>query len=248
MSDNRGNSKILIIGILSIVVGLVALGVILKTVIFADDSKEPSSMLTEVAGAEKDKDSDNNGITEEMKKTLESESFYSGITIDGVDISGKSKDEVKALFAPNEADADTEKVNVSFKLDDETTVELNGDDVQFNDNLDEIIDEAYNLGRSTDKTGDDGLKERYSEIEELLKNPKDFKREKSVDTDSLSEAVHKALDKYNKEPVEAEVTGFDTETLTFIITESENGLEVNIDKVIEDLTKAFETGDFSFMW
>ncbi|MBO4782569.1 MAG: VanW family protein, partial [Lachnospiraceae bacterium] len=210
-----------------------------------DNNDEPS-MLTEVKGSESSTNgSQKSDITDEMQKTLDSEAFYEGITIDGVDISGKSKDEVKALFAPNEADAETEKVSVSFKLDDETTVELDGNDVQFNDNLDEIIDEAYSLGRSTDKSGDDGLKERYSEIEELLKNPKDFKLEKSVDAASLSEAVHKALDKYNKEPVNAEVTGFDTETLTFIVTESETGLKVNVDKVVDELTKAFETGDFS---
>ena len=245
MRDDRGSNKILIIGVLSIVVGIIALAFIFKNVIFADNNDEPS-MLTEVKGSESSTNgSQKSDITDEMQKTLDSEAFYEGITIDGVDISGKSKDEVKALFAPNESETDTDKINVSFKLDDETTVELDKNDVEFTDNLDEIIDEAYSLGRSTDKAGDDGLKERYSEIEELLKNPKDFKLEKSVDAASLSEAVHKALDKYNKEPVNAEVTGFDTETLTFIITESENGLKVNVDKVVDDLKKAFETGDFS---
>lgn len=245
MRDDRGSNKILIIGVLSIVVGIIALAFIFKNVIFADNNDEPS-MLTEVKGSESSTNgSQKSDITDEMQKALSSEAFYEGITIDGVDISGKSKDEVKALFAPNEAETDTDKINVSFKLDDETTVELDKNDVEFTDNLDEIIDEAYSLGRSTDKSGDDGLKERYSEIEDLLKNPKDFKLEKSVDAASLSEAVHKALDKYNKEPVNAEVTGFDTETLTFIITESETGLKVNIDKVVDDLKKAFETGDFS---
>lgn len=245
MSDNRGNSKILIIGILSIVVGIIALAFILKNVIFADDSKEPSSMLTEVQGSEGNKnDKNNNGITDEMQKTLDSEAFYEGITIDGVDISGKSKDEVKELFADKSGTDDKKDINISFKIDDET-VALNGNDVQFDNNLEEIIDEAYSIGRETDKAGDDGLKERYSEIEELLKNPKDFKIDEKVSKESISKAVHNALDKYVKEPVNAEVTGFDTETLTFIVTESETGLKVNVDKVVDELTKAFETGDFS---
>ena len=245
MSDNRGNSKILIIGILSIVVGIIALAFILKNVIFADDSKEPSSMLTEVQGSEGNKnDKNNNGITDEMQKTLDSEAFYEGITIDGVDISGKSKDEVKELFADKSGTDDKKDINISFKIDDET-VTLNGNDVQFDNNLEEIINEAYSIGRETDKAGDDGLKERYSEIEELLKNPKDFKIDEKVSKESISKAVHNALDKYVKEPINAEVTGFDTETLTFIVTESETGLKVNVDKVVDELTKAFETGDFS---
>ena len=245
MSDTRGNSKILIIGILSIVVGIIALAFILKNVIFADDSKEPSSMLTEVQGSEGNKnDKNNNGITDEMQKTLDSEAFYEGITIDGVDISGKSKDEVKELFADKSGTDDKKDINISFKIDDET-VALNGNDVQFDNNLEEIIDEAYSIGRETDKAGDDGLKERYSELEELLKNPKDFKIDEKVSKESISKAVHNALDKYVKEPVNAEVTGFDTETLTFIVTESETGLKVNVDKVVDELTKAFETGDFS---
>ena len=245
MRDDRGNSKILIIGILSIVVGIIALAFILKNVIFADDSKEPSSMLTEVQGSEGNKnDKNNNGITDEMQKTLDSEAFYEGITIDGVDISGKSKDEVKELFADKSGTDDKKDINISFKIDDET-VALNGNDVQFDNNLEEIIDEAYSIGRETDKAGDDGLKERYSEIEELLKNPKDFKIDEKVSKESISKAVHNALDKYVKEPVNAEVTGFDTETLTFIVTESETGLKVNVDKVVDELTKAFETGDFS---
>ena len=245
MSDNRGNSKILIIGILSIVVGIIALAFILKNVIFADDSKDPSSMLTEVQGYEGStngkKDS---GITDEMQKALDSEAFYEGITIEGVDISGKSKDEVKELFADKSGTDDKKDINISFKIDDET-VALNGNDVQFDNNLEEIIDEAYSIGRESDKAGDDGLKERYSEIEELLKNPKDFKIDEKVSKESISKAVHNALDKYVKEPVNAEVTGFDTETLTFIVTESETGLKVNVDKVVDELTKAFETGDFS---
>ena len=245
MRDDRGSNKILIIGVLSIVVGIIALAFIFKNVIFADDSKEPSSMLTEVQGSEGNKnDKNNNGITDEMQKTLDSEAFYEGITIDGVDISGKSKDEVKELFADKYGTDDKKDINISFKFDDET-VTLNGNDVQFDNNLEEIIDEAYSVGRKTDKAGDDGLKERYSEIEELLKNPKDFKIDEKVSKESIAAAVHNALDKYVKEPVNAEVTGFDTETLTFIVTDSETGLKVNVDKVVDELTKAFETGDFS---
>ena len=227
MRNDKGNSKILIIGVLSIVLGLVALGVILKTVIFPGDKDEPS-MLTEVSGAENtgDKTDTNDNDQTDKDDPAKSNAFSEGVTIDGVDVSGKSKEEVKELFASNNDAAENKNLNISFKVDEET-VALDSNDVVFESNLDEIIEEAFKISSeagSSDKT---------------------FKIDEKVSKESIAEAVHNALDKYNKEPVEAEVTGFDTETLTFIITESENGLKVNTDKVIEDLTKAFETGDFS---
>ena len=121
MRNDKGNSKILIIGVLSIVLGLVALGVIFKTVIFPGDKNEPS-MLTEVSGAENNGTKTNTDDKEQTDKDdpAKSNSFSEGVTIDGVDVSGKSKEEVKELFASKNEAAENKDLNISFKLDEET--------------------------------------------------------------------------------------------------------------------------------
>jgi len=56
--------------------------------------------------------------------------------------------------------------------------------------------------------------------------------------------VHATLDEYVKEPVEPYASGFDTESLTFIIEESENGFSINFDKAIADVKTSLNLGDY----
>ena len=96
---------------------------------------------------------------ENMKKVVDDPNFYDGITINGVSVSGKTKEEVKKQFAPDAS----QLIDVKFKVGDDL-VPLKTDGLKLESNADEIIEEAYNYGRTSTQTGDAAIQDRYAYI------------------------------------------------------------------------------------
>ena len=257
-SDSR-DKKLLIVGLLAVIAGLVALVFILNATVFKDkndggsgkaNAKEPDNKV-EVQnsgnGNDNDKTETVSAVTSEMKAVLEAETFYEGITIDGVDIAGKTKEEVKNMLSSSdpEGEQDSSKLDIKYQLGDELIPLTGVDGISLTNNLDDILEEAYNIGRVSDKSGDDALLERYEKISSLKENPVSLNTSHSIPVAKITELVHETLDPYNREPVEANVTGFDTDSLTFIIEDSADGYSVNINKAVEDTVSAIENKKYN---
>lgn len=176
---------------------------------------------------------------ERMQKEIDSPVFYQGITINGTDVGGKTKDEVAALFA---SDA-SQVIDVKFKLGDEE-IPMVTDGLKLGSNIDEVIEEAYNYGKTSTLTGDDAIRERYEKIEALKTTPVDFTCTYTLGSTDVATLVHETLDPYNTELVEGAVEGFDVEKLEFIYTESQDGVVVNFDKAAADVKAAFDNSNF----
>ena len=216
-----------------LVVGLVA--TILYTQVFKDSvdrlfAKKYS--VTDVDGSKK------SYTAEELEQELQSDRFYQGIRVDGVDVSGKTLEEAKAMFSDIRDQQLEELVDIQFQVGNET-VKLNAGGVHLTSNIDDVLTEAFYYGKTSTLEGGDGLVERYEKVTDLKKQPKDFNSVFTIGDDNISSLTHAALDKYESAPVEAKATGFDVENLVFIITESQNGRSVDIDKAIEDVKAAF---------
>ena len=247
-SDSR-DKKLLIIGLLAVIAGLVALVFILNATVFKDKNDGGTDQVKAQENNNKEqtenKSTENetvSKVTEEMKTVLEAETIYEGITIDGVNIAGKTKEEVKNMLSSSDSDAEAEssKLSIKYQIGDELVPLAGVDGLSLTNNLDDIIEEAYTIGRESSKTGDDALIERYEKISSLKENPVELKTSHTIPVARITELVHETLDSYNREPVEAQVTGFDTESLTFIIEDSADGYSVDIDKAVEDTVAAIE--------
>ncbi|MBQ6270567.1 MAG: VanW family protein [Clostridiales bacterium] len=181
---------------------------------------------------------------ENMKKVVDDPAFYPGITINGTDVGGKTKEEVRALFAGKEDDSQQEQLDIQFKVNGEL-VKVNTEGLKVKSNLDEIIEEAYNYGRTSDAAGDDAIKERYEKIEALKTEPADFEVDYEVNESLIETLARQALEPHNTEVKEAAVEGFDVEKLEFIITESQDGVVMDMDKAISDMKEKLRNAEFS---
>ena len=259
--NESGNKRLFILGIVAIFVGCIALGFVVMS-LFAGGSDDGA--LEPVKGQEEGKDPSNNTdpgtkisdedknkkddvvITEEMQRVIDevqkSEKFCSGITIEGIDVSGKTKEEVKSLLTPSGAEDKSKDINISFQLGEEL-VPLNTRGLELSSNIDDILDQAYNIGRSSDKEGNAGLADCYNQIQDLKTNPVSFTISSELPEDKIRKLVHKALDSYNREPVEPVITGFDTEKLEFIIEDSQTGYVIDVEKTADDVIKALKNNE-----
>ena len=205
------------------------------------DSKETSATTTLSVVEQSASESEAAAKMEEMRKVVEDPKFYEGITINGENVAGKTKDEVKKMFASDSAAT----LDVKFQLRDEQ-IPMKTDGMKLDSDIDAIIDEAYNYGRTSGYVGDEAIKERYEKIEALKTTPVNFDctytlGSAGVDIDSL---VRQTLEPCNTEVAEASIEGFDVEKLDFIYVESQDGVVVDIDKAIADVKAALNRAEY----
>ena len=213
---------------------------ILCTQVFKDDidhlfAKKYS--VTDIDGSKKSYTAD------ELKEQVDSDKFYQGISVDGVDLSGKTLEEGRAMFAEIRHQQVNELVDIHFQVGNDD-VRLQTDGMNLASNIDDVLLEAYNYGKTSALEGGDGLVERYNQIKDLKTNPKNFESAFTLGEDQVSLLTHAALDGYNQAPVEAKATGFDTANLVFIIEDSKSGSSVDITKAIADVNAAFAAKNY----
>lgn len=180
---------------------------------------------------------------EELAEAVNYDKFYSGIKVDGVDVSDKTLEEAKAMFKETREKKVDDVVDIQFQVGNEL-VKLNTDGMTLASNIDEVLTEAFNYAKTSPLEGVEGLKDRYELITALKKTPKEYTSAITLGYDNISAQTHAALDSFNSDPVEAHATGFDVQTLTFIIDESSNGQSVNVDKAISDVNDALAKEEY----
>ncbi len=226
--SNKGN--LILTGILSIIAFALVIVLCMQHGLFGGSGdSEPVSAST---NEDKEKELSNKG--QENIQTGEGENlseissefkFTDGYTINGVDVSGKTLAEIKESVVEAESANPKDSVKITFILG-EDRIEANTQALEFITDIDSTIEAAYKASKSGDG------------------NNKEFKSSWSVSPDTVDAFVHATLDEYVKEPVEAYASGFDTESLTFIIEESENGFSINFDKTIADVKTSLNLGDY----
>ena len=228
------------IGIITAVLVFCLMVTILCTQVFKKDIDRMLAKkytVTDIDGSQRKLTSD------ELEEEVRSDRFYQGISVDGVDLSGKTLDEAKAMFAEIRGQQVEEMVDIKFQVGNEE-VSLNADGFHISSNIDEVLNEAYDYAKSSPLEGGEGLVDRYTKITDLKKTPKNFESVFTIGDDNISTLTHSALDAYNLGAIEAKATGFDVSELQFIIEESHPGQTVDIDKAIEDVKSAFAAKEY----
>lgn len=179
----------------------------------------------------------------EMKEALDVDTFYPGISINGVDVSGKTKEETALLFAQDPS-LNTPTVSVILSVQGQN-YPLDVSRIGISSNLSEMIDEAYSYGRTSTLTEEtEALVERYNTVQLLTASPKNFASSYTADGALLSSAVHEILDPLESDVKEAKATSFDTGSLTFAIEESTQGISFDADKAVSDIQAALTAKEY----
>ena len=178
----------------------------------------------------------------ELRKELNTGTFYEGIIIDGIDLNGKTKEEALTLLS-DQVQSNAPKIELEYKVNGET-YPLDLSSIPMDNNFKEIADEAFNYGRPSEDASASELSECYTLVQELKSTPKSFTTEHKVSTDGVGDLVKELLTPLNKEVIETKVSGFDVATCTFTASDPQDGCTVDIDKAITDTKALLEAGTY----
>ncbi len=179
----------------------------------------------------------------QMNQELDAPAFYPGIIINGVDVSGKTKEEAAAVFT---GDPTLDAPNVTYLMNvDGIEYPLDTSSIKISSNLTAVMDEAYNYNRSSEMpVVPEAVVARYEELVQLAKTTKNYRTEYTADAVSIEDAVHRLLDPLEIVPVDAKAISFDKESLQFVFSDSSAGRTLDINAVIEDVKTAFDAKEY----
>lgn len=168
-----------------------------------------------------------------VSEVIDSETFYPGIIVQGVDLGGKSMEEAEKSV--NAALPGTQQVEIQISGNDRTW-SLTDRDLSFQYDTDEVLKEAYAYARSGDR------EQRYRQVKKLKQVPKKYTVTGTVEEASLKTALDAIADEADVAPKSPGVTAFDPKTKKFTYCNGTNGILVNRDKLLSDVKNVLQSG------
>ena len=150
----------------------------------------------------------------EMAAAVEINTFYPGITIDGVDVSGMTLDQAKERWSK-----EIEEKRAAFRLgvtadDQEFVVDDKNAFLEF-DAL-EVVEEAYNLNRNGE------LQARYDNLARIAES-RAYTTNMTYNLEPVRDAIVRFCETFRVEPVDAAIKSFDFEAATFSLDPERDG-------------------------
>jgi vancomycin resistance protein YoaR len=169
---------------------------------------------------------------QKLDKILNVDTFYTGISIQGIDMSGKTKEEAKEILTDMESSLrDTIDINVVYE---DQTYHYTQDDFHYQYNTDEIVEEAYNLGREGSRW------ERYRQVKKLQEEPVSLSVDAKLDDSNIEQIVSDIAAQLDTEPVNPSTTFNPNSDPMFVSVEGKNGRKINQEAACEDLRKLLD--------
>lgn len=168
---------------------------------------------------------------------IDGPAFYEGISVAGVDLSGKTMEEAKAAVSKVEPSLrDQYDINITYQGQ---SWKLTENDFDFIFNTDTVLKEAYSYGREGDR------EQRYQQVIDLKTTPKSYNIAHTMNYDNLNAKLKDFVKDIPYDAVDATVASFDTKTATFSYTDGKNGLTVDENKLygqVEKIINGSKTG------
>ena len=169
-----------------------------------------------------------------MRATVSFEGFYPGVTIDGVDVSGRELGEVLSSLRTREEEL---KQQVSLTLaSGNQTWSVQPDDLDYHSDYEAIVRAAYQLGR------EGTIQQRYQAIQQLNQTGASFTITRGYDESLLRLITDQIAEELSCEAVNATVESFDLDTKKFTFTDSVEGRIVDAEQLYQDALAAVRSG------
>ena len=187
-----------------------------------------------------------NAKAEDIYAQLNTNTFYTGTVIDGVEVGGMTVEQ--AVEAVNKSHEESPvKVDLAIKLDDQE-YPLNITDVKVEYNTKAVVDEAFAKFRPSSDSDLAQLTECYNSVEQLKTTPMTFETTYTVQINGVSEKVHEILDPLADKfttTKDAEIGEFDTKTKQFTITPEQVGMTLDIEGTVAAVNSLIESKTYS---
>jgi vancomycin resistance protein YoaR len=162
----------------------------------------------------------------EMEATLNTDKFYGGISVQGVDVSGMTMDEAEKAVKEQEGSA-AGTYHIVITCGDKQW-ELTQTDMSFSYDTQDVLKKAYAVGRSGD------LETRYKTVTDLKIKPESFTLTAKLDEDDLKAKVMKIAAEVEKPAAEPTVSAFSVSS-GFTFKDGTDGVSVDKDSLWNDV-------------
>ena len=162
--------------------------------------------------------------------------YYPGVTVDGVELGGMTREEAGALFGSRQ-----QETSSAFSLvvqAGERKWRITSDEVPMTFDAQTVLDEAYNIGRYGT------LEERLAAIDDAKTNGAAFTTGFSYDRTAIDRLVEIIADSLEYDATDATLAAFDVQTRTFTFSEAKPGYRVNRTALQEDILAALDEGAY----
>ncbi len=168
---------------------------------------------------------DNYRHAKAVSSSIDTDAFYSGTVVAGVDLGGKTMAQAKQAVGRALA-----KTSYDIRITYESkSWEITGKDLSFSYNTDEVLKEAYSYARTGDR------EERYKLVTALKSNAKKYSVTPVLDEDALKSKLKSITDSVSYSAQEPSVTGFDQSACSFSVQDGKDGVSADGDKLFYDV-------------
>ena len=211
--------KLIAICVSAVLVILIAIGVVIWAVNSSGNtsSSENSSSESSLSSASSIKP--------------ENMTYAKGVTIGGIDVSGKTRKEALALLEKSQDQLrGTYKVTVTYGED---SMDITEDDLAFTFDFTQVLKDAmtYSQGLASESSGETA----ETSSSAVASGKKDFPVEPEISYENVEPKLDEFTKDIEKDPVDATVVSFDSSSGTFSYKDGKNGLKVDHDKLLEDV-------------
>ncbi|MBR3796060.1 MAG: VanW family protein [Clostridia bacterium] len=171
-----------------------------------------------------------------IRQTVMQETFYPGVSIDGVDLGGMDMQAAGAVIADRQQEA-----SQAFSLVVEgggKRWKITSQEVPITFDAQEKLEKAYAVGR----TGT--LMERYAQIQQAAQQGVQFATGFSYDRTAIDALVDIIGDSLDFEAKDASLDAFDVNNRTFTFTEAQPGYRIDRARLAEDILDALDAGAY----
>ncbi len=167
-----------------------------------------------------------------MSRAAAQQTFFPGVTVDGMDLGGMTQEEAKSLFAGRQ-----QETAAAFSLvvaSGDKRWRITSNEVPMTFNVDEVLARAYAIGHSGT------LEERYAQIEQAGTQGVSLTTGYFYDRSAVRGLVNIIADSLDEEPVDAALDAFDVNRRTFTFTDAQKGYSVQRDVLEADILAALD--------
>ena len=169
-----------------------------------------------------------------MRAAISVGGFYSGITIDGRDVTGRMLDDVMEQWRQED---EARRAGIDVTLKNGTQVwALNTRTLDYDSDYVSVIREAWALGR------EGTARERYAVITELSRQGRAFQTHHGYDDAQLRSITALAAETLSRPATDANVTGFNLSSQTFVLSDEAMGTYVDPEALYSQAQAALDTG------
>lgn len=179
---------------------------------------------------------------------LNTDRIHNGVYIDGIHVGGMTRDEAVAAVSNVPGGAGS-AFDIGINVEGYTWA-VSSNNVPLYRNIEEVVMQAYAVGRSTSTSGVRAgaitpLSQRLSAVNGVLKTPVAFYTVTTYDRDAVRAIADSIAEAINREPVNATVAAFDQATKKFTFNSDESGVYVDADAIYNEVVSRLDSGVYS---